>query len=266
MELQEVKKIIQEILQTQKYGVYTTIRNEQPHSALVVFAATPDLSKIIILTNKNTRKYINTQIHHKVTLFISTTKNESKDLDEALTLSAIGTAEVSDKLSPELIQEYREYYLEKNSYMKSLAETITDIIVITVDSYEVTKSFQRAVVQTGTDMTTIKVRQLPGVAVVKGVARGKLVTIKTFSELCKEHENNIIAINIITKSEKLPAIKIKGLIVGQTNIPKELVDFLQTNKIPTIQGIGTSLELLTNSKDVTVNGSLGVIIFHEIKA
>lgn len=266
MELQEVKKIIQEILKTQKYGVYNTIRNEQPHSALVGFAATPDFSKIIILTNKNTRKYINTQLHHKVTLFISTTKNEPEDLDKAITISVIGTAEVSDKISPELVKEYREYYLEKNSYMKLLTEAITDIIVITVDTYEVTKSFQKSVVQTGIDMTTMKVRQLPGIAVVKGVARGNLVTIKTFSELRKEHENSIIAINAITKSEKLPAIIIKGLVVGQSNLPEQLVDFLKTNNIPTIQGIGSPIELLTNSKDVTVNGSLGVIIFHEIKA
>ena len=129
MNTEEVKDLIQKTLETQRYGVYNTIRNEQPHSALVGFAVTPDLEKIIILTNRNTRKYINTQLHHKVTLFVSTTTNRPEDLDDGIAISVIGTAEVGEKLSSETINDYRTYYLQKNAYMKDLAEAISDIIV-----------------------------------------------------------------------------------------------------------------------------------------
>lgn len=264
MEIQEVKELILNTLQEQRYGVYNTLRNEQPHSALVGFATTPDLTKIIIITNKNTRKYINTQLHHKVTLFVSTAKNDPKDLDEAITISAIGTAEVGEKLSPELIQEYRTYFLEKNTYLKDLAGAISDIIVITVDTYELTKSFQKSVIQTNTDMTSLNIRQLPGLGVVPGNVRGKVVKVTSFTELNSEHENNIVVIDSIAESENYSDFKGKGLVIGSSTIPIQLEEWLQKLKIPTIKGI-KSLDLLTANKDITVNGSLGLIIFHEIK-
>lgn len=264
MEVQEVRELIQQTLQDQRYGVYNTIRNEQPHSALVGFATTPDLTQIIIITNKNTRKYINTQLHHKVTLFVSTSKNDPKDLDEAITISAIGTAEVGEKLSPDLIQEYRTYFFEKNPFLEELAGAISDIIVITVDTYEVTKSFHKSVVQTNTDMTSLQVRQLPGVGVVPGHVRGKVVKIKSLAELEQKHENSIIAIDTIADTENFSDFKGKGLVIANPLIPTHIEDELKKSNIPTVKSIKL-FELLTTNKDITVNGSLGLIIFHEIK-
>ncbi len=266
MEVQEVKDTIQNVLQNQKYGVYNTVRNEQPHSALVGFAATPDLSKIIILTNRNTRKYINTQLHHKVTLFISTTTNDPKDLDEAIAVSIIGSAEVGEKLKSETIAEYRSYFLEKNAYMKDLAEAISDIIVITVDTFELTKSFQKSVVQTSTDMSTLHVRQLPGEPVVKGFARGKVVLVKSTPDLNKDFGNSVVVINSTPSAASLTNFKAKALVIGETTIKSEIEKTLKENNIPTVKGVSESINELTDGKDITVNGSLGVIIFHELKS
>ena len=265
MQLEEIKDIIQQTLQSQIYGVYNTIRNEQPHSALVGFAPTPDLSKIIILTPKNTRKYVNTQLYHKVTLFISTTTNDPKDLENAITISISGIAEVSDKLQQNQIAEYRKYYLEKNKHMNQLADSLNEMIVISVDKYELTKSFQKSVIQTNTDMTTLGIRQLAGISLVNGIARGKVHKINSLSDLKQVHETSIVIVNNIVESDSLQDIKPKGLVIGNNTISKQLEDTLKANKIPTVLDIGKDIESIKSGVELTVNGSLGVIIFHEIK-
>ena len=265
METQEIKEIIEKTLISQYYGVYNTIRNEQPHSALVGFAPTPDLTKIIILTPKNTRKYVNTQLNHKVTLFISTTTNDPTDLDKAITISIIGTAEVSDKIPVDLIKDYRRIFLQKNTYMEPLAGKIPEIIVITVEKYEVTRSFQKSVIQTSTDMTTLRIRQIPGIALTTTISRGKVVKVLSLTQVQPEHENSILALEKLPESDKLPSINIKGLITCQDIIPDQIKEYITKKNISCIQIDTEAFNGIRNEDDLTINGSLGLVIFHEIK-
>ena len=262
MEEQEIKELIQKTLENQRYGVYNTVRNEQPHSALVGFATTPDLSKIIILTPKNTRKYINTQLNQKVNLFVSTTTNDPKDLDTALTISVLGTAEVSEKINPEIITEYRRLFLEKNPHMSQLATKIDEMIVITVETFEVTKNYQKSVIQTNAEIDTLQIRQIPVTSVVKGIARGKALKISKLSDISRNHEQSILIISTITESDTIPKFSFKGLVVGDSNIPKSIESIL---KIPTIKGIGSEIEKIKSGQEISINGSLGLLILHEIK-
>ena len=262
MEIQEIKELIQTTLKNQRYGVYNTIRNEQPHSALVGFATTPDLSKVIILTPKNTRKYINTQLNQKVNLFVSTTTNDPMDLDNAVTISVLGTAEVSEKINTELITEYKRLYLEKNIHMNQLVDKIDEMIVISVKTYEVTKNYQKSVIQTNTQINTLQIRQIPGISVRKGIARGKAIKINKLSDIGKEHEHCIIIIPTIDEGDALPKFSFKGLVVGNSSVPKNIESILNT---PTIKGIGSEIETIKSGQEVSINGSLGLLIIHEIK-
>lgn len=265
MDINEAKVLIQKTLETQKFGVYNTIRNERPHSALVGFATTPDLSKIIILTPKNTRKFINTQLNQRVNLFISTTTNDPKDLDTAITISVLGTAEVSDKLSTEEKIELRQYYLEKNTHMKQLEDKLEDMIVITVETFELTKNYQKSVVQTSTDMTTLALRQISGIPVVKGLARGRAVNLDSLKEITAEHEKMIVIVNSVNESDSIYSGKIKGLLVVQNTIPLNFEKTLKEENIPTIKGIGDEADKLLSGIDLSINGNLGVVVIHTIK-
>ena len=265
MELENIREIIQKTLETQRYGVYNTIRNERPHSALVGFATTPDLSKVIILTPKNTRKYINTQLNQHVNLFITTTTNDPKDLDQAITISILGTAEVSDKLKDEDKKNYKKYFMEKNTHMKHLADKLEDMIIITVETFELTTNYQKSVVQTTSEIKSLQVRQIPGTTVVKGLTRGKAVKVKSIKEINEKHEKMIIIVNTIDESESIPPIYINGLIVQQNTIPAKIEQYLKEKNIPTVKGIDKSLLDNYSAEDVSVNGNIGVIVFHHLK-
>lgn len=262
MKPSEVKELLQTTLSSQRFGVYNTVRNEQPHSALVGFAITPDLSKIIILTPKNTRKYINTQMNQRVNLFVSTTTNDPKDLDSAITISVLGKAEVSDKLSKDLVSEYKAIYLQKNKYMEPLAEKMEDMIVINAETFELTKNYQKSVIQTKKDISSIRVRQIPGKPVIPGIARGKAVKLDKISEIKEEHLDSIIIVENILESEVIPKLICKGLIIVN-DLPDKIKN--QLSGLPTIKSIGSGIDLILPGEEISINGSLGIVISHQIK-
>ena len=265
MNSENIHEIIKQTLATQRYAVYNTVRNEQPHSALVSFAPTPDLAKIILLTPKNTRKYINTQINQKVNLFVTTSTNNPKDLETAITISVLGIAEVGEKIPHNLLSEYRDYFFEKNDFLSSIADKIDDIIVISVATFELTRNYQKSVIQTETNMKTLHIRQIPGTPVLRGLARGKALKVSDISEITKEHEDCIVLIDKIVDLSSIPVIKVKGFAVGESKIPSNLVEYLQKHDIPTVKNIGKELNSVNSGADISINGSLGVLILHEIK-
>jgi phosphohistidine swiveling domain-containing protein len=137
------------------------------------------------------------------------------------------------------------------------------MIVISVDSYEVTKNFQKSVIQTNKDMTTLKIRQLPGKALGKGIIRGKVIKVNSLSELQKDSENSIVVMSEILESENFA--KVKGLITGQSTIPMQIENTLKSNSIPTIFGLGNLIDSIKSGDELTINELLDLVIFHELK-
>jgi len=131
---------ISSLLQEQKLAVLATVRNDQPYSSLMAFAATDDLATIVAATGDSTRKHLNLQLQPRVSMLVDNRSNDEADFHRAAAITIIGRAEMMDG---EEAESLKPLYLAKHPYLEDFLQSpSTTLFKITVFHYLMVTRFQ----------------------------------------------------------------------------------------------------------------------------
>ncbi len=135
-----LKHDIETLLHSQSLGVLATQDQGQPCTHLMAFAAMPDLKQILVVTNRETRKYANIRSDPRVSILVDNREKASLDLHQGASASATGRAAESD---PEENETLLRIYLEKHPYLESFVLAPTSALLsIRVVKYDLVRRFQ----------------------------------------------------------------------------------------------------------------------------
>jgi len=143
MESQELGRRVRELLASQGLAVLATQRGGQPHTSLVAFAATNDLSCLVFATERDTRKFTNLAADPRVALLVDDRSHRPADLAEATAVTATGPACEATGEQRALLADL---LLRKHPELKAFtAEAGCALIVVAVEAHQVVTRFQSVV-------------------------------------------------------------------------------------------------------------------------
>lgn len=116
----------------QALAVLATIRNGRPHASLLAFAVTVDFRSILLVTDRNTRKYADISAEPRVALLIDN-RTDAPCLEQSIAVTAVGTAgEITGPDRATLLG----MFLEKNPQLRAFAQNPeTALIRVEVERY-----------------------------------------------------------------------------------------------------------------------------------
>ena len=83
---------LRELFTKQKFAALSTLDDTQPYQSLVAFTSTHDLKNLLFCTRRDTQKYSNIKKNARVALLIDNKSNSEKDFEQAIAVTALGTA------------------------------------------------------------------------------------------------------------------------------------------------------------------------------
>jgi heme iron utilization protein len=135
-----VEHDIRQLLQNEQLAVLSTERQGQPYASLVAFAVTEGLGDLVFCTPKATRKFSNLADNPQVAMLINNCRNRTSDIDDAVSVTAVGRAvEVVDTSREDL----SALYLQKHPNLKEFLQAeSTAMVRIRVERYFMVRKFQ----------------------------------------------------------------------------------------------------------------------------
>ena len=105
-----LKQMIAGILTGQRFGVLTTDGQGQPYAHLVAFAGLSNLSGILFVTGRATRKFLNMRANSNVAILVDSRAGADTDVATAVAVTALGrpleTSAAEGKLTPVFIAKH----------------------------------------------------------------------------------------------------------------------------------------------------------------
>jgi nitroimidazol reductase NimA-like FMN-containing flavoprotein (pyridoxamine 5'-phosphate oxidase superfamily) len=132
--------LVRDLLETQRSAALATQESGQPYLSLMAFAATSDLTTIIVATDRRTRKYANLMAEPRVALLIDNRSNIPADTREAVAVTVLGQAR---EAIPEEHQKFLRLFLDKHPHLEDFATLPTcALIAVRVATYIVVQRFE----------------------------------------------------------------------------------------------------------------------------
>lgn len=151
MKRMEVKKRIKQLVEHQRFAVIATVTKRQPYTNLIAFASTSDLRVLVFATKRDTQKYLNINENNRIAVLIDNRENTPDDLSNAITVTALGTAHVSQKNK----KHYHTLLLQKHpNLFDFLQDPSCALIEIHVQTYQLIQKFEQAQILQIRDGTT----------------------------------------------------------------------------------------------------------------
>ncbi len=131
---------MQELFRDQKLAVLATQEPGQPYLSLMAFAATEDLTSLIVATYRETRKYRNIMNAPRVSLLVDSRTNQAEDFSEALAVTILGEArEVEQEEKPQFL----ELFLGRHPQLRDFATSPEcALLKVKVSKYYLVRRFQ----------------------------------------------------------------------------------------------------------------------------
>jgi nitroimidazol reductase NimA-like FMN-containing flavoprotein (pyridoxamine 5'-phosphate oxidase superfamily) len=134
---------ISRLFDSQRLAVLSTVNQDQPHTSLVAFAASPDLAHIYLLTPKTTRKYDNLTANPRVSMLINDSRNKTEDLYAAVAVTVTGRARPIDKTRH---RQKLDLYLDRHPQLGEFSRAMTTAFIqVAIDRYDLVSRFQNVV-------------------------------------------------------------------------------------------------------------------------
>lgn len=132
-----IKKILNNLLNKQRFAVIATQDKNQPYTNLVTFLASKNFEKIYFPTSKNTKKYKNLSSNSEVSILIDNRVNKPKDIKKAVAITAVGKSKETKEV------EIKKNFLKKHPYLKNFINSKNcAMIEIQVEKYIIVDNFQ----------------------------------------------------------------------------------------------------------------------------
>jgi hypothetical protein len=140
MNTEQEKKLIRELFAQQRFGVIATQGGNEPYTSLVAFSASDDLSQLIFATLRETRKYTNILQNAKVSFLIDNRENVSADVENAITVTAVGNAyEIKDDM-----RLFIDILLKKHPYLTEFIQNKNCALIgLSVEKFFIARQFQQ---------------------------------------------------------------------------------------------------------------------------
>jgi len=144
MNTDQEKKLIRKLFAQQRFGVIATQGGNEPYTSLVAFSASDDLSQLIFATLRETRKYTNILQNAKVSFLIDNRENVSADVENAIAITAVGTAyEIKNDT-----QCYIDILLKKHPYLTEFIQNKNcALIALSVEKFFVAQQFKHETIR-----------------------------------------------------------------------------------------------------------------------
>ena len=132
--------LLQVLFLSQRTAALGTQEGGQPYLSLMAFAATPDLKRLIVATDRHTHKYANLMAEPRVALLIDNRTNVPADNEEAVAVTVLGkAAEAAQGEREELLP----LFLAKHPHLEGFVTSPTcALIAVRVETYLVVQRFQ----------------------------------------------------------------------------------------------------------------------------
>jgi heme iron utilization protein len=135
-----LRGVLHNLVETQRSAALATQEGGQPYLSLMAFAATPDLRRLVMATDRHTRKYANLVAEPRVALLIDNRSNVPADTEEAVAVTVLGRAA---EATPEEREDLLPLFLAKHPHLAAFATSPTcALIVVRVSAYLVVQRFQ----------------------------------------------------------------------------------------------------------------------------
>ena len=85
--------LIKRLLASQRFAVIATHAEGQPYSNLVAFAEADNLSSLLFVTGRDTKKYSNAMTSKRIAVLVDNRTNQAADLNNTIAVTALGTIE-----------------------------------------------------------------------------------------------------------------------------------------------------------------------------
>jgi hypothetical protein len=140
---QRLENLLEALFAIQRFAVLSTQKDGQPYTDLVAFAATEDLTQLLFVTPRATRKFDNLVNDPHVAMMIDNRQNKTLDLHDAVAVTAIGSAE--GVVGPEKEALLRRY-ISKHPVLETFVQAPTCAALrILVNKYDIAEKFQKVV-------------------------------------------------------------------------------------------------------------------------
>jgi nitroimidazol reductase NimA-like FMN-containing flavoprotein (pyridoxamine 5'-phosphate oxidase superfamily) len=137
---EKLSELVKRLLASQRFAVIATQSEGQPYSNLIAFAEADDLSSLLFVTGRDTKKYSNAIASKRVAVLVDSRTNQASDLNNTIAITALGTIE-------EASSDHKDYfssiYLSKHPQLEDFLHkpsnalmrvTVTDYIVASFES------------------------------------------------------------------------------------------------------------------------------------
>ena len=132
--------VLRQLLDAQRFAVLATEDLGQPYASLMAFAASQDLTHLVLATERATRKYAHIQGNPRVALLVDDRTNESADTRQGTAVTVLGRA--AEAATPER-QRLLAVFLAKHPAMADFAASPSCAIIrVQVDVYQIVTHFQ----------------------------------------------------------------------------------------------------------------------------
>lgn len=143
MREEDLRRVLGQLLATQRLGVLSTQAHGQPYASLVAYAETQDLRDLVFATTRATRKFENISQEPRIAMLVDDRSNRVSDFHGATAVTATGRAGEVDAAQREALLAV---YLGKHPYMEDFVSAPTCALVhIAVETYFVVTRFQNVV-------------------------------------------------------------------------------------------------------------------------
>jgi uncharacterized protein YhbP (UPF0306 family) len=137
---EKLSELVKRLLASQRFAVIATQSEGQPYGNLIAFAEADNLSSLLFVTGRDTKKYSNAIASKRVAVLVDSRTNQASDLNKAIAITALGTIE-------EASTDHKDYlsgiYLSKHPQLEDFLHkpsnalmrvTVTDYIVASFES------------------------------------------------------------------------------------------------------------------------------------
>ena len=138
--MNEVRDLLQELLQSQKLAVLATQRDGQPYCNLVAFAVTSDLKYVVFATPKRSQKYENMVRDGRISMLVDNRTGQDTDFQKGVAATIVGLAEDAPTTDSEHLLDL---YLGKHPKLKEFVSSDDCALMrMSVDVYRMVRRFQ----------------------------------------------------------------------------------------------------------------------------